>query len=321
MYVCLNGKILPVEQAQVSVLDHGFLYGAGLFETMRTVGGEPMFWAEHYARLVESAEALQLVSQVGISVADDSLSQAGLPLPQANATRLDTPISADSKRFPWSSSDLHDLITATVRANDLEEAYVRLSLTRGPGALGPSGKTCQTPTLVIYAKPLALPAEDVYRCGRDLLILQTRRNSPELPVRVKSLNYLNSLLAYAELEARGGGEGIQLTNEGWIAEGAVSNLFFVVEGELWTPSLDTGILPGITRAWVLQTARQQGIPTREHRFTRAELREMTEAFTTSSVVGILPVVSVEQTPIDAGVPGPITSYLMQKWRTLTSRNN
>jgi branched-chain amino acid aminotransferase/4-amino-4-deoxychorismate lyase len=310
MHVCLNGTILPAEQAQVSVLDHGFLYGAGLFETMRTVGGKPMLWDEHYARLVESAAALSLWKSPDLS-SDDSADESS-----------DASVENSSDAcIPWSSAELHDLIVGTVKANHAEEAYVRLSVTRGTGALGPSGKTCATPTLVIYAKPLALPADAVYENGRDLLILQTRRNSPETPVRVKSLNYLNSLLAYAELEARGGGEGIQLTQDGWIAEGAVSNLFFVVDGELWTPSLDTGILPGITRAWALQTARRHGIPTREHRFTLADLADAAEAFTASSVVGILPAVSLEGAPIHTGTPGPITQLLKEEWQLLTSKNN
>ncbi|MBL0388281.1 aminotransferase class IV [Tumebacillus sp. ITR2] len=278
MYVCLNGEILPIERANVSVLDHGFLYGAGLFETMRTVGGRPMFWDAHYLRLAESCQALQ-------------------------------------QKMPWSSDELHDLVFQTVRANELEldEAYVRLTVTRGPGQLGPSGKTCETPTLVIYVKPLVLPPAETYQRGRDLLLLETRRSTPETTVRVKSLNYLNSLLAYAELEARGGGEGIQLTHDGFVAEGAVSNLFFVVHGELWTPSAETGILPGVTRAWVLETVRERGIPTREHRFTLNDLTQATEAFTTSSVVGILPAVSIEKTPIYTGTPGPITQLLIRKW--------
>ncbi|KEO83884.1 aminotransferase class IV [Tumebacillus flagellatus] len=294
MHVCLNGRIVPVEEAQVSVLDHGFLYGAGLFETMRTVGGRPMFWEAHYERLCESARDISLWKQ---HEADDDVSGQ----------------SAQVRSLPWSSSELHDLLVATVRANNLPEAYVRLSITRGPGVLGPSGKSCETPTLVIYAKPLVLPSAETYATGRDLLVLQTRRSTPETPVRVKSLNYLNSLLAYAELEARGGGEGIQLTQDGFVAEGAVSNLFFAVNGELWTPSLETGILPGITRAWALQTARAHGIPTREHRFTLDDLAAATEAFTTSSVTGILPAVSMEKKPLHHGTPGPITKLLIAAW--------
>lgn len=279
MYVYLNGSVVPIAEAHVSVLDHGFLYGAGLFETMRFSGGQTMFWQEHVDRLRESADLL------------------GIPI-------------------PWSDRELEQGIAETVRANDLEQAYVRLTVSRGVGALGPSGKTCAAPTLVIYVKELVLPSSHVYETGRNLLVLETVRSTPETPLRVKSLNYMNSLLAYRELEQRGGAEGIQLTPEGYVAEGAVSNLFFVVDGELWTPSLDTGILPGITRAWAIKVARHMGIPVREKRFTLAEIAEASEAFTTSSLVGVLPAVSLEGNRIGDGRVGAITSSLIQEWEAL-----
>lgn len=279
MYVYVNGNVLPLAEAHVSVLDHGFLYGAGLFETMRTVGGRPMFWQEHVARLRESAEVL------GITI-------------------------------PWSDEEMEQGIVETVRANELQEAYVRLSVTRGVGALGPSGKSCATPTLVVYVKELVLPSPSVYQQGRNLLVLQTVRSTPETDVRVKSLNYLNSLLAYRELERRGGGEGIQLSPLGHVAEGAVSNLFFVVQGELWTPSLDTGILPGITRGWVIEQAWHMGLTVREMQFTLVDVAAAREAFTTSSVVGLIPAVSIEGKPLGDGQVGSVTQALIGKWEQL-----
>ncbi|TCP53378.1 branched chain amino acid aminotransferase [Tumebacillus sp. BK434] len=271
MLVYLNGRIVPAEEATVSVLDHGFLYGAGLFETMRTAGGVPMFWPEHACRLRESA--------------------AWLSIP-----------------LPWSDAELERAIVETVRANGLEEAYVRLTVSRGEGALGPSGKTCAAPTLVIYVKELVLPPVT----GRNLVVLTTVRSTPETPVRAKTLNYLNSLLAYRELEQRGAAEGIQLTQDGYIAEGAVSNLFFVVQGEIWTPALETGCLPGITRDWVLQQ-----LPVMEKRFTLADIAGATEAFTSSSVVGILPATAIEGVPIGSGEPGPVTLQLIENWKKNT----
>lgn len=277
MFVGVNGKIVPVEQARVSVLDHGFLYGAGLFETMRTVGGRPMFWDEHVTRLRESAV------EIGIEV-------------------------------PWSDAELEQNIIETVQANGYQEAYVRLTVSRGEGALGPSGASCGAPTLVIYVKELQLPAESVYEQGRDLIIFRTVRNTPETPVRVKSLNYMNSLLAYRELEQRKASEGIQLTSNGYVAEGAVSNLFFVVDDELWTPSLDTGILPGITRAWVIDRARELGLVVREGKFKLEEIMEASEAFTTSSVVGIIPGVSLDGAiRVGDGNVGVVTRRLMGMW--------
>ncbi|MFD2171038.1 aminotransferase class IV [Tumebacillus lipolyticus] len=270
MFVYLNDRVLPLEQASLSVLDHGFLYGAGLFETMRTAGGAPVFWQEHVCRLRESAEWL------------------GIPI-------------------PWSDEQLERAIHETVQANELEEAYVRLTVSRGVGALGPSGKSCSVPTLVIYVKELVLPPDS----GRDLIVLETVRSSPETPVRAKTLNYLNSLLAYRELELRGAAEGIQLTSDGAIAEGAVSNLFFVIDGELCTPPLDAGILPGITRDWV-----KRQLPVRERRLTLADIAHASEAFTTSSVVGVLPATSVEGAPIGDRQVGPITRELISRWKSL-----
>lgn len=279
MHVFLNGRVVPLQEARISVLDHGFLYGAGLFETMRTAKGRPMFWDEHLQRLRTSAEEL------------------GIPV-------------------PWTDEELLRGTIATIEANGLAEAYIRLTVTRGEGALGPSGKAISQPTLIIYVKELQLPSAQVYEQGRNLLILKTVRSTPETPLRPKSLNYLNSLLAYRELEQRGGGEGIQLTPEGDVAEGAVSNLFFVINGELWTPSLDTGILPGITREWVMREAEAMGLAVRQERFHLPA--DATEAFTTSSVVGLIPATQIEQTPIGGGRPGPITQALIKKWAALTS---
>ncbi|HEU4964049.1 MAG TPA: aminotransferase class IV [Bacilli bacterium] len=281
MYVYLNGKIVPIQEATVSVLDHGFLYGAGLFETMRTVGGRPMFWQEHMTRLRESADEL------GISI-------------------------------PWSDDELEKGVVDTVQANGLQEAYIRLTVTRGEGALGPSGKSCTTPTLVIYVKELILPPSHVYEQGRDLIVLQTVRSTPETPVRVKSLNYLNSLLAYRELELRGAAEGIQLTKEGYVAEGAVSNLFFVVDGELWTPSLETGILSGVTRAWVINQVREMGVNIRERRFTLDELVGLEEAFSSSSIVGIIHAKSISAVNFQKKGIGIVSRTLQGKWKKLTN---
>ncbi|ASS76041.1 hypothetical protein CIG75_14485 [Tumebacillus algifaecis] len=272
MHVYLNGRILPAGEATLSVFDHGFLYGAGLFETMRTVGGSPMFWPEHVRRLRTSAEWL------------------GIPI-------------------RWSDEELERAVIETVRANALEDAYVRLTISRGEGALGPSGATCIEPTLIIYVKELVLPPI----AERNLIVFETVRSTPETPVRAKTLNYLNSLLAYRELEMRGAAEGMQLTAEGYVAEGAVSNLFFVVDGEIWTPSLDTGILPGIIREWVLGQ-----LPVLEKRFTPSDIAHASEAFTTSSVIGILPATSLEGRPFGDGTIGPVTRQLLEKWRKISS---
>lgn len=274
MKVWLNQQLVPLEQATVSVLDHGFLYGHGVFETMRTYHGQVFLLQEHLERLRRSA--------------------ADLRIP-----------------FLLSNEEIEDAIAMLLKENHLQDAYVRMTVTRGKGPMGVRG-TFGEATVLIFAKELALPASEVYRQGRDLCVLRTTRNSPETGDRIKSLNYLNSLAGIWELDDRGYAEGIMLNDKGAVAEGTVSNLFFAIDGMLVTPSLETGILPGVTRAYVIKLSKKLGIQVQEEVFGVGQLAGFAEGFVTNSLVGIVPIRSIES--IRYPVPGPVTQMLMDAYK-------
>ncbi|GAX88636.1 aminotransferase class IV [Effusibacillus lacus] len=271
--VWVNGKIVPIEEACISVLDHGFLYGHGVFETMRTYAGRTFLFREHLERMRSSAALIRIV-------------------------------------VPFTDRQLEQGISELLMENRLTEAYVRITVSRGAGPMGIRGEF-GSPTVLIFAKPLPLLPEEVYLLGRDLCILQTRRNSPETGTRIKSLNYLNSLLGAWEAEERGYAEGIMLDAKGNIAEGTVSNLFFVEEDHLVTPSPDTGLLTGVTRSYVLTIAKSLGIETVEAAFSTERLKRFSEGFTTNSLSGIVPIRSVEG-QLFPECPGPVTSLFMER---------
>ncbi|MFC4767862.1 aminotransferase class IV [Effusibacillus consociatus] len=279
MKVWLNGRILPADEARLSVFDHGFLYGHGVFETMRAYSGRIFLLREHLERLRSSASLLRI------------------PLELAD-------------------SDIEEAINALLEANRLADAYVRLTVSRGPGPMGIRG-SFGAPTVLIFAKELQLPSQEDYQRGRDLCVLHTRRNTPETGTRIKSLNYLNSLMGAWELEERGFAEGMMLDCDGHVTEGTVSNLFFVDRDSsgaerLLTPTLDTGILPGVTRAFVVRLAQNLGIPVQEERFGLERLSQCAEGFTTNSVAEIVPIRSVENHLFQM-CPGPVTQQLMEEY--------
>lgn len=254
MLIYADGKISREEEAVVSVYDHGFLYGIGLFETFRTYGGRPFLLREHLARLMEGCRRL------AIAYKPDEL-------------------------------EVKVLISRLLELNGLKDAYFRLSLSAGSEALGLPSGVYGNPRMFLYVKPL--PPEPI--SGKSLCLLNTRRNSPEGTVRDKSFHYMNNVLAKRELAGipgTEGAEGLLLNGDGFLAEGIVSNLFFVKQGVCRTPSVNTGILPGITRAFVQKLLREEGIPCREGRFAWTDLLEAEEAFLTNSIQGLVPVSSL-----------------------------
>lgn len=254
MHVYVNGTIYPVEQASVSVLDHGFLYGIGLFETLRVYDRRLFLWEAHYARLCSGLLALRI-----------------------------TPA--------WTSEELAAAVLQTIDANGLRDAYVRLSVTAGPEGVGLVADGYERPSLFVFAKPVA-PLADPPQPKR-LQTLGLPRQTAEGHQRFKSHNYLNNALAKQELGARPDVEGLFLTRDGYLAEGIVSNLFWVKDECLFTPSLDTGILDGVTRQHVLLLAKRLGLPTEEGRFRQEVLREADEVFVTNSVQEIVPVLEID----------------------------
>jgi 4-amino-4-deoxychorismate lyase len=274
MRVYVNGDILPAEEAAVSVLDHGFLYGIGLFETLRVYRRRLFLWEEHYARLCSGLSAL----------------------------RIDA---------PWSAKQLADAILQTVAANELDDAYVRLSVTAGPEGIGLVSQGYSRPSLYIFAKsvpPIVEPPRP-----KQLQTVSFPRQTAEGPHRFKSHNYLNNALARLELGEQPDTEGLFLTHDGFLAEGIVSNLFWAKNGRLYTPALAAGILDGVTRRHVLFLAQQLGIDCEEGLYRLEEILNADEVFLTNSIQEIVPVVQIDGKPV-AEPYGTLTRTMRKAYR-------
>jgi len=283
MWVYLNDKFVPQEEAVVSVFDHGFLYGDGVYETLRAYHGQVFKLAEHLARLERSASRIQL-------------------------------------HLPAGPERLTDLVRETLSRNLLQEAYLRITVSRGTGEVGLDPALCKTPTLVIIAKPFQPYPESIYAEGVSVIVARTRRNLPEaLPPQVKSLNFLNNILAKMEAKAAGAHEALMLNHRGDITEGTTSNVFVVQEGRLRTPSVECGILDGITRELVLQLASELGVPSEETRLTVEDLMRAEECFLTNTTQEVLPVTRVDGRLIGDGRPGRITHRLHASFRACLDR--
>jgi branched-chain amino acid aminotransferase len=268
----VDGDLVPAREATVSVDDRGFRYGDAAFETLRAYGGTVFAWDAHVERLERTCELLSL--------------EHGL-----------------------AAADLQARIDETLAANDLADAYVRLSITRGvqPGKLTPDPEV--DPTVVVYVKPLprgGLEGEPVWDGPATVQTVETRRVPDEaIPAAAKTHNYLNGILARAELED-GADEALMCDLEGHVSEGATSNLFFVRDGELFTPTIDGPVLPGITREIVLELAAEDGTPTREGRYELADVLEADEAFLTNRTWELRPIATLDGREIGGG---PITERL------------
>lgn len=284
MLVYLNGHFVPKDEAMVSVFDHGFLYGDGIYETMRAYGGRIFLLDKHLVRLKHSAEAIGL-------------------------------------QLPLSHEQVGEALNESLRVNKLLDAYVRLQVSRGPGEIGLDPALCPAPTMVIVVKPFKdYPAEQ-YENGVSAAIVRTRRNHPlALNPAIKGTNFLNNILAKMESLKAGAYEGIMLNWEGYVAEGTISNIFTVKKSCLSTPHLDTGILEGVTRGLVLYLARKARIATKEAMLKPKDLTEADECFITNSTIEIMPVTMVDGRTIGNGKPGPITKALMQSYTSEVARH-
>lgn len=287
MWIYLNDRFVPEDLAQVSVFDHGFLYGDGVYETIRSYGERIFMRDQHIARLYRSADAIGLT----------------IPLPHTCWPDL-----------------LHEAMTRNAVGNRDRDAYVRITITRGVGQIGLDPALCPAPTVVIMARPLVPPEPALYEQGVTLIVAHTKRNLPSaLSPQIKATNFLNNILAKREAIAAGAFDSVLLNWEEHLAECTVSNLFFVDEGRLLTPSLECGILDGITREIVIQLARKENIAVEEGRFTAAELRRADECFLTNTSMEIMPVAAVDRAPIGRGTPGPLTRRLRSLFDTHRSR--
>jgi 4-amino-4-deoxychorismate lyase len=287
-YIGLNNNVVEAKDAVVSTLDHGFLYGMGLFETFRTYNGVPFLLRRHLERLAAGCR------------------QLGIP-------------------FEPDEASLRDWITRVMDKNGLKDAYIRYTVTAGEDILGLPAGDYSRPNHLLYIKELPLQPAALYSEGKGLQLLQLRRNTPEGPVRLKSLHYMNNILAKRELagydSAAGGTEGLMLTAEGNIAEGIVSNIFFISNKVLYTPELSTGILPGITREMVLKLASAAGLRVEEGLYRWEQLQAAEEVFLTNSVQEIVPVTTLwngdEALAVGTGRCGAYTAQLITLYRERT----
>lgn len=282
MKIYFNGKLVPKEEAAVSVFDHGLLYGDGVFEGIRFYHGRVFRLEEHIDRLYCSARAIAL-------------------------------------NIPMSHEEMIQAVLETIRANGLTDGYVRLVVTRGVGSLGLSPKSCPRPTIFIIAAGIALYPEEMYRDGLKLVTCATRRiTHGALSPMVKSLNYLNNIMGKIEAEQAGAGEGLMLNEQGCVAECTGDNVFTVKNGVISTPPISAGSLAGVTRGVVFEMAREMGIPIKECDLTRYDIYTADECFLTGTAAEIIPAVTLDARPIHDGLPGPLTARLTARFRELTT---
>lgn len=284
MKVYINGKFYEKNEAKISVFDHGLLYGDGVFEGIRSYNRLVFKLKEHIDRLFESAHTIML-------------------------------------EIPLSKEQLIKAVIATLKENNLKDAYIRLVVTRGEGDLGLDPRKCRgRATVVIIADKIVLYPEKFYKEGLEIITVPTIRNLPEaLNPQIKSLNYLNNILAKIEAVNAGCDEAIMLDSLGYVAECTGDNIFIVKREHLYTPPQCMGTLRGITRDTVLEIARKDKIPVHEHVITRHEVYISDECFLTGTAAEIIPVVKVDGRIIGSGKPGKLTLSLMKQFKELTKK--
>jgi branched-chain amino acid aminotransferase len=281
MKIYIDGKYYDQKSAKISVFDHGLLYGDGIFEGIRAYHGRVFKLAEHVERLFYSAKAILL-------------------------------------KIPLTPEQVMRIVVETCRKNKLRDGYIRLVVTRGAGTLGLNPHKCAKPSVIVIADKIQLYPVELYHRGLDLITVPTTRNlHSALNPAIKSLNYLNNILA--KIEALNGGceEAIMLNAEGYVAERTGDNIFMVKSGQLLTPPLSAGALHGITRGVVMELARQNGMAVSEPNLTRYDLFNADECFLTGTGAEIIAVVKIDGRVIGSGKPGPVTEKLVAQYRQLT----
>src|SRR5436190_1959628 len=282
-FVNVNGRLSDQEHAVISIFDHGFLYGEGVYETLRTYNGQPFLFDRHMRRLRKSAEMLTLA-------------------------------------VPITNAEIDARFRETVRAAGLgdspsREAYIRILVTRGVGELSYDPAACPTPSIVVIVKPHVAPPAEVFERGVKVALVEIVRNHPgSVSPLIKSNNLLNNALAMQQAARRGGFEGVMRNYRGELAECTQSNLFIVKSGAALTPPIDAGLLPGITREFLFEIGAEAAIPVREAVLKDTDLLGADEAFLTSSTREVVPIVQVDDRRIGAGKPGAVTPAPLARFR-------
>jgi len=279
--IYLNGEFVPKSKAMISVFDHGFLYGDGVFEGIRSYNGRVFRLDQHLKRFYDSARTICL----------------------------------DMGMTP---KEMEKVVVDTVRVNNLQDSYIRLVASRGPGDLGLAPWKCSKATIVCIADKISLYPDELYKNGLKIVTVPTRRNIPEgVNPNIKSLNYLNNIMAKIEARISGCDEALLLNQQGYVAECTGDNIFVVRNGELLTPPAFIGTLDGITKQTVEEIARKLKIPTREATMTRFDVYNAEECFLTGTAAEIIPVVDVDTRTIGSGKPGKITMRLIAEYHKYT----
>jgi branched-chain amino acid aminotransferase len=279
MFISLNGKIIPDTERCISSGDRGFLYGDGIFETLRTYNEEPFKLAEHLERMRCSAEKLRI-------------------------------------SFEYTNAEISENITKLLEKNGVQDAYIRITLSRGEGGSGLQMSDGLSPTILIQVKSFTPYEKKLYEEGMSLIVSRHRRSTTSPICRHKTTNLLTSILLKEEAKDKSANEAIVINTDGDVAECVVSNIFMVNNGSVVTPSLDTNILPGITRRTVLDICQDSGISASEERFKIETLIKADEIFITNSLMEIMPVSRVEDNKIGKVTPGKITQQLMSAYKSL-----
>ncbi len=283
MEVYIDGKFYPKAEAKISVFDHGFLYGDGIFEGIRLYKGCVFRLEEHLERLEMSAKALCL-------------------------------------NMPWTRKEISDIVCESCRRNKLTDGYIRLVVSRGFGDLGLSPKNCPKPSIICIADSIKLYPEELYTTGMKIITAPTRRVSPAaLPPMIKSLNYLNNILAKMEAQQHGFHECLMLNEQGYVSECTGDNVFLIHKGKLITPASHAGALVGITRQVAIEVAQTLNIPVVETNITRYDVWNADECFLTGTAAEVIPVIEVDARTIGTGKPGPLTAKILSEFRKKASK--
>ena len=277
----MNGRFIEKGRACVSFLDHGFLYGDGVFETLRAYNGKIFMVKEHIKRLFSSTGAIRI-------------------------------------KMPFSMPEIEKILYKTIGINKIEGAYIRITVTRGTGEPGLDTFSCKSSSVIVYAKNIRPHPERMYRQGIRAVIVGVNKIPPgSLNPAVKSCNFLSNIMAKIEARALGATEGIMLSQEGYVAEGTASNIFMVKKEVLTTPLVSTGILEGITRQVVIKIARKSKIKVIEEKIKKEQLYNSDEIFLTSTLLEVMPVTEIDGRIVANGKPGTLTRLLLDKYRKET----
>lgn len=281
-WIFLGGQFVKKEEAVISVYDHGFLYGDGVFEGIRVYDGNIFKLEAHLKRLYESAQSIMIA-------------------------------------IPYSKEEMTQYIIETIRKNQLQTAYIRLVVSRGVGNLGLDPRSCSHPRVIIIAEELSMYPKEYYQRGIKIASVASRRNRPDvLSPQVKSLNYLNNILVKMEANQAGVEEALMLNDQGYVTEGSADNIFIVKNGILHTPPVYLGALEGVTRNAIIEVAKKIGYEIKESPFTRHDVYTADEVFLTGTAVEVIAVIEVDGRMINDGKPGKITNHLLEEFRRIVT---